>query len=231
MFARSRWMPSVAIAGIAALALAAAARADEPSEPGAAYLRIAVSEKSFVYLQVQDLELRAAASIAGLQSAEPKKMRVFGGAAAQAREFALPIPAAQLPAGISAVKLGLWFGVKQPDPQSPPGPYFTGKLTLCRTDAQKAQWQFVTSLGSPAGADAEKAPSVRLPSVADFKLDVTALPSEGKVAVGVALSTGSTAAVEIRKDGKPAELSVSVADSDGKPVAKKSGPLSDFGFS
>jgi hypothetical protein len=158
-------------------------------------------------------------------------MRVFGGTAAQAREFALPIPAGQLPAGISAVKLGLWFGVKPPDPESPPGPYFSGKLTLCRTDAQKAQWQFVTSLGSPAGADAEKAPSVRLPSLADLKLDVTALPSEGQVAVGVAFSTGSTAALEIRKDGKPVEVSVTVMDAAGKTVAQKSGLLSDFGFS
>jgi hypothetical protein len=138
MFTSSRWMQSVAMAGIVALALAAVARADETSGQSAAYLRIAVSEKSFVYLQAQGLELRAATSVAGLQSAEPMKMRVFGGTAAQAREFALPVPPDQLPAGISAVKLGLWFGMKPPDPKIPPRPYFTGKLTLCRTDDQKA---------------------------------------------------------------------------------------------
>jgi hypothetical protein len=159
------------------------------------------------------------------------KMRVFGGTAAQAREFALPIPADQLPAGTSAVKLGLWLGMKQPNPKSPAGPYFTGKLTLCRTDDQKAQWQYVTSLGSAAGADAETAPSIRLPGLADLKITVTAQPTKGRVAVGVDLSAGSTALPEIRKDGKPAQVSVSVVDSAGEPAAQKSGTLADFGFS
>ena len=97
---------SIAMAGIVALALVAAAPADEQLGQKSAYLRITVSEKSVVYLQAQGLELRAAMSVEGLQSAEPMKMRVFGGTAAQAREFALPIPADQLPAGITAVKAG-----------------------------------------------------------------------------------------------------------------------------
>jgi hypothetical protein len=166
-----------------------------------------------------------------LESAEPQKMRVFGGTAAQAREFALPIPADQLPAGISAVKLGLWLNAGPPDPKIPPGPYFFGKLTLCRTDDQKAKWLYVTALGSPAGSDADTAPSVKLPSVDDIKLTVTALPGPGKLAVGVQLSAGSAALPDIRKDGKPVQVSVSVADSAGKTVEQKSGPLADFGFS
>jgi hypothetical protein len=231
MFARGRGVQSIAMAGLAALALAAAAPADGPSGQNAAYLRIAVSEKSVVYLQVQGLELRAATSVAGLQSAEPMKMRLFGGTAAQAREFALPIPADQLPAGTSAVKLGLWLDRRQPDPKSPPGPYFTGKLTLCRTDDQKAQWQYVTSLGSMAGAEPEKAPSIRLPSLDDLKLTVTAVPSQGRVAVGLTVSSGSMVLSEVRKDGKPVQVSVSVMDSAGATIAQKSGTLADFGFS
>ncbi len=231
MAINGRSVQSIALAAIVALALAAAALAEEQPGAKAACLRIIVSEKSVIYLQVQGLELRAAMSVEGLQSAEPMKMRLFGGTAAQARVFSLPIPADQLPAGVTAIKLGLWLGQAPPSPKSLPGLYFTGKLTQCRTDAQKAEWQYVTSIASIAGSDAEKAPAIQLPSLAGLKLTVTAEPSKGNVGVGLALSAGTATLPEIRRDGKPVQASVSVSNAAGKIIAEKTGTLTDFGFS
>lgn len=62
----------VAAAGVAALMGFGAGLADAQQ---AAFARIAVSEKSVVYVRIQGGELRAAMSAEGLQNAEPVRMR------------------------------------------------------------------------------------------------------------------------------------------------------------
>ena len=90
----------------------------------------------------------------------------------------------------------------------------------------------MTSIGSVAGSDAEKAPSVRLPSLADLKIDChgRAIQRESGRRPRP-LGRRRRRLPEIRKDGKPVQVSVSVVDSAGETTAQKSGTLADFGFS
>jgi hypothetical protein len=217
---RNHVLVLIAIAGIIALTLIGAGVL--AGAPKAGYVRISVSDKSTAFLQLDSAGLRAAMSIGGLRTAEPAKAPALTVGLASAPEVTLPIPTDQLPAGVTAVKVRLLPG---------PGRSFTGKLALCRTDGQKAVWEYEENIGGMTGARPEEALTFSLPDLNGLKLRVTAVPSRGRVAIGLGLSAGLFALNEIRKDGKAVPVSVSVVDSAAMSLAQKRGTLTDFGFS
>ena len=72
---------------------------------------------------------------------------------------------------------------------------------------------------------------IQLPTSEKLTLTVTAVPSDGKLGVGVRLMADDKEASGLSKDGKPVPVQVSVTDAKGNEVGSKTGPLSDFGFS
>ena len=197
----------------------------------AAFVRIAVSEKSVVYVRIQGGELRAAMSAEGLQTAAPIKMRASSTRMIQFPEFTLPVPADQLPAGAAPIKATLMWMRFWTGGSALPVPHFYGQLTVCRTDDRKTQWQYVSQVDVEAGASAEKAPSIKLPTMDNAKAVLQAVPSKGRLAIGLGISDGDATVADVRKDGQPVQVKMVVADASGAEVASKVGALSDFGFS
>jgi hypothetical protein len=254
VWGKARIIPLVAIVAIAVLTLVGACLVGGQRGTGTArapetpvYVRVSVSEKTSVYLEFQGREVRAAMSAEGLTAATPSKPR---------QEITLPIPADQLPAGITAIKAGLAAAQVASGPGRKTGVQVSGYLAPCRMDDQKAEWQCVVRVGVPAADSADKATAIRLPSLEKPAISVTAKPAKGSLGVGVRLLAGRSNAapsaavtsragnasvvsvflnasgpIEVRKDGKPVDVKVTVLDAAGKQVASKTGPLSNFGFS
>ena len=214
----------VAVAGVAALVLVGAGCTIEQTSQTPAFARIAVSEKSVVYVQIQGDELRAATSAAELQTAAPVKA---------GSEFTLPLPADQLPAGVTAIKARL--GLQQYQVRNSEGPaltrFISGQLTVCRTDDQKVEWQYVSQCGVQAFADVVKARSLELPDPDKVKATLEINPASGKLAIGLRLTADGAALTDVRKDGRPVQVKMVVADASGAEIASKVGALADFGFS
>jgi hypothetical protein len=222
----------VAMAGIAALMwLGAGLAAAQTSQNTPVFARIVVSEKSVVYIQIDGSELRAAMSVEGLKTAAPLKWSMESVKQFETGEFALPVPADQLPASVTAIKATLWTVLLRPSPGAEYAPHIYGPLTVSRTDDQKAVWQYLSRVCVLGGADAEKAPSIKLPSLDDAKAVLQAAPSRGKLAVGLRIMAGGVLLTDVRKDGQPVQVKMIVTDASGAEIASKVGPLSDFGFS
>ncbi len=209
----------LAIMGIMALTLIGAGVLNGSAKPG--YVRINISDKSAVYLEFEGGGLRAATSAEGLQTAKPVPLRGVNNLAPQSGEFTLPIPADQLPEGISAVK-GTLARIRN---------NISGELGICRTDAQKVVWQCDVGIMSRTSDQAGAAQPILLPSLDKLTLAVTGVPSHGKLGVGVRLMAGNNPLSGVLRDGKPVSVQLSVMDSAGKEVAARQGPLTDFGFS
>jgi len=224
----------IATAGVAAPLWLAAGCAEIPTwQKTPAFARIAVSEKSIVYVQILNGELRAAMSVDGLQTATPVRVRSTMPNAAFSSEFALPVPADQLPAGVTAIKASL--GVQQAlrSAAAEPSPYVFGTLTVYRTDYQKATWQYEWSVTQGIGSDgkAVDAPFTLL-NLDNLKLSLNVTPSKGKLAIVLRiLADGRHFLSDVRKDGQPVEAKVVVTDASGVEAASKVGRLSVFGFS
>jgi hypothetical protein len=216
---RNHALVIVAILGIIALTLAGLGLFSGKQAPG--YVRINVSDKSTVYLEFEGAALRAAASVEGLKTAEPVALRAVGFQASRSAEFTLPIPADQLPAGISAVT-GIFTRT---------GNNVSGQLEIRLTDAQGIVWQCDATVGARLGDRADAGPSIQLPGLEKLVLNVTAGPSNGKLGIGVLLTGSDHRVRDVLRDGKPVPVQVSVTDAAGKEVAARNGPLADFGFS
>jgi hypothetical protein len=215
------------MACFAALAWLGAGRA---AAQAPAFARIVVSEKSVVYIQIQAAELRAAMSVDGLRTAAPVRMCAGSIREIAFPEFTLPVPADQLPAGAAPIKANLkWTRIWTT--AATPSIMIDGLLRVCRTDDRKAEWQYVSQVDVEAGASAEKAPSVTLPTVDNAKVALTAAPFQGRLGVGLLLTAGGAQLTDVRKDGQPVQAKVAVADASGAEIASKTGPLTDFGFS
>jgi hypothetical protein len=217
----------VAMACFAALAWLGAGQA---AAQAPAFARIAVSEKSVVYVRIQGGELRAAMSVEGLQTAAPVKMCASSTREIAFPEFTLPVPADQLPAGVTPIKASLKW-MRTWTTEATPSIMIDGLLTVCRTDDRKAEWQYVSQVDVEAGASAEKAPSITLPTMDSAKAVLSAAPFPGRLGVGVRLTAGGAELTDVRKDGQPVQVKVVVADASGAEIASKTGPLTDFGFS
>jgi hypothetical protein len=216
---RNQVLVIVAIVGIAALTLIGSGVFNAPLKTG--YVRINVSDKTAVYLEFKNSELRAATSVEGLKTAEPIALRELGSQVAQSAEFMLPIPADQLPDGISAIK-GTFTRI---------GNRISGQLGICRTDEHKAVWQCYVWIFSKTADNAGATQAVELPKLEKIALNVSGTPSNGKMGVGVWAMAANNQVSGLLKDGKAILVQVSVKDASGKEVAAKTGPLSDFGFS
>ena len=193
---------------------------------GPAYMRVAVSEKSVVYLELQRDELRAATSIEALPDATPARLQVdsdFG----QNFSINLPIPAEDLPAGLTVqakfVRVDAPLGIS--------------KIFLffyfSRHDERNVEWQCYTKgLDYRTGGSAADAPVIDLPDIAKVQLAVTGKPSSGKIEIGLYLGVAGQCEMDLyRADGQDIPARVRVLDDTGKEVVRKQGTLKDFGFS
>ncbi len=145
---RNHVLVIVAIAGIMALTLAGAGLFS--GKPGARLCPDQRLRQERRLAGIQGASLRAAASAEGLKTAEPVPLRALNFQTSQSGEFTLPIPADQLPAGISAVK-GSFTRTRNS---------VSGQLGICRTDAQKIVWQCdVGVCRGPAIARTRRRPS------------------------------------------------------------------------
>ena len=215
-----------------ALACLAAGCADVQIQKTPVFAQIMVSEKSVVYVQIQGDELRTAMSVEGLQAAAPVKMHWSSVTCLEADHVTLPLPADQLPAGVTAVQANVGLLHLGKNLFSPHAPFIQGVLTVSRTDDQKAVWQYGTmALGVWAGKDAAKAPSIKSPNLDKLKAAIQAAPSNGKLAIGLRMMAGDAELFEVRKDGQPVQVKMVVTDASGKEIASKVGTLEDFGFS
>ncbi|MGD1000893.1 MAG: hypothetical protein ABSA67_09375 [Candidatus Brocadiia bacterium] len=212
----------VAVAGVAALMWVGAGCTSAQVSQGPAFARLALSEKSAVCIRIQGGEVRAAMSAEGLQTAEPVKTHT---------EFTLPIPADQLPAGVTAIKANLALMQIQTAASAALAPYINGTFRIFRADDQKAEWQFVSAGGGLAGANAEKAPSIKLPDPDKLDASLSATVTGEKLAVGLRVTAGGATLTDVRKDGHLAVVKMVVADASGVEIASKVGTLADFGFS
>jgi hypothetical protein len=219
----------VAAAAVAAL-MALGARSAGAQQ--AAFLRIILSEKSVVYVCIQGGELRAAMSPEGLQAAAPVKMiRPGSTSLIQFPEFTLPVPADELPAGLAPIRARLNWMRAWTGGSGLPAPRFFGQLTVTRTDERKTQWRYASQVNVEAGTSAEKAPSIKLPMLDHAKAVLRSQPAQGRLAVGLELMDGDAVLSDIRKDGKPIQVKMTVTDASGAEKASKVGTMADFGFS
>lgn len=219
----------VAMAGVAALTLIGAAPGAGQQTP--AYVRINVFVKSTVYLEFQGNDLRAAMSVEGLKTAPPAKMLKVDGPEENYPEITFPIPADQLPAGIKAVKATCAF----PRSGHVSGVMMDGlayvHIAIYRTDGNKTQWEYDLAPGSQTGSSPESAPVIQLPNLDNVKARLEATPTKGKLAIGLRLTDGTAELTDVRKDGRPVQVKMTVADASGAEIASKAGTLADFGFS
>ena len=216
---RNHVLVIVAVVGITALVLIGAGVLNVTLKTG--YARINLSDQSVVYLEFKAAELRAATSVEGLKTAKPVALRAPSNQITQSPEFTLPIPADQLPEGISAINGNFTRFENR----------ISGRLGICRTDEQKVVWQCDVGVSSETGDNAGAAQAIQLPKLEKLELAVTGSPSNGKLGVGVRLAAGNNPVSGVRKDGKPVLVQVRVTDAAGNEVGAKTGPLTDFGFS
>jgi hypothetical protein len=199
----------------------------------AAFARVVVSGWNVVYIQIQDGEMRTAMTVHGLQSAEPVQTTPHRLNESADLEYALPIPADQLPAGVTAIKASLTRATAliRSKTGTTPLSLIIGQIAVCRTDAQKSEWQYVSQVDVQAGADADRAPSIKLPNLDRVKATIETKPSSGRLAAGLRIVAGEALLSDIRKDGQSVEANLTVMDAWGTPKVSKAGPLSAFGFS
>jgi glycine cleavage system regulatory protein len=77
----------------------------------------------------------------------------------------------------------------------------------------------------------DHAQCIKLPDPADVKASLEATPATGKLSIGLRLTLYGAAMADVRKNGKPVQVKMVVADASGAEIASKVGTLADFGFS
>jgi hypothetical protein len=83
-----------------------------------------------------------------------------------------------------------------------------------------------------ASYSADKAPDTRWAEMGKvITFSVTGKSANEALGVGVSVEAGTVHLSDIRKNGKPVDVHVTVLDASGKEVASRTGPLSAFGFS
>jgi hypothetical protein len=229
MFRKRAGTQMMCAVALAALALILAGCAGTPERPS--YLRIAVSAKSVVYIQLQRDELRAAMSVEALPDAKPVRISGMSQAPryeigqpvpldimpAPRFEITLPVPADELPAGLTEIGASFLDGVLA--------------LTFCRPDDRGVEWRCRTQwLDYRTGLAAADAPAIALPDVAKLALTVTAMPASGKLGIGLNPMAGRCAMDLMRMDGKAIPAQVRVVDEAGNEIVRKQGTPGDFGF-
>jgi hypothetical protein len=220
------------MAGAMALAWLWAGTSSAQTSQKPAFARLAVSENSVVYIQIEGGELRAAMSAEGLQTAAPVRMTAESAYVIASPEFTLPIPAERLPAGVTAIKATLTLMQIPPSTlRSEWPPRISGRFRIFRTDDRKVEWQYASSGEVLTGANAEEAPSIMLPNLDKVNARLAAAVSGGTLRVNLGVNAGGALLAGVRKAGHMVQVKMVVTDASGAVIASKVGTLSDFGFS
>jgi hypothetical protein len=103
-----------------------------------------------------------------------------------------------------------------------------------KTDQAGVRWDYLVSTGLEAAKSPESAVLNEAPPLGKPTLEVDAEPTgeAGHPAIGVALLLSSEHgdSVDVRRDGRSAEIELRILDREGKVVASERGPLEDFGY-
>lgn len=188
-----------------------------------------ISDKLTIYAQVQNSELRMAATADGVAAATPVKAQKQ--APLRFTEIPLPIPEAMLPKGCTGIRTELTVYDNRPQADAF---MVVAPMKLMMVDDRKAVWAYrVTLFGQQT--DAKKDMVLQVPTLDKLSLEVATkdLSSGGarKLGVGVRLKTGDVELRGVQKDGVDVNVQMKVTDSANTAIDSASKPLSSFGFS
>jgi hypothetical protein len=202
-------------------------------------LRLSPDGKHVMYVQFQGTEMRMATTVDGLAKAEVVKGRDTSRPSSYKR---MSFPPVGLPAvgetPPKGTKTTVEFHVVGYPRRTGRGRtsttyqmYVQTFVRHSRTDAKKVQWMYEFYEGTRPGTAAAKAPQVRVPVMGRLTLKVVAKPARKRqVGVGLYLMAGRVNLHDVKKAGKPCQVTVRVLDAKGAEVSKAAGPLSKFGF-
>jgi hypothetical protein len=198
------------------------------------YLRVIVSDKCVVYLEYDNhsQELRAAASPGELKTNPSVKIRLEEpsekdqprGIRTESKEFLLPIPADQLPSGVTAVKAAVGVIEYGLEVWGRPELFFRCKFIICRKDEKNAEWQYETKRNVPTDVAVRYAPAIGLQWFEKVALafDVWRFPGTEIIHIYGEWPT------DLRKDGKSVMAQVSILDASGKELTSQNVAFNDL---
>ena len=200
---------AAAIAVALAVGCAAVAAEGAPS-----YLRFVLADGPAVYAQIQDGQLRVAATGEAMKDAAPVAGRVSGNYTIFPA-VTLPFPKETLAGEATATLRVPTVGAARADV------VFTERN-------EQGVWTVQVSVQGVPGRDVKSARAMSLPSPGKLTIQVVAKTPKGlSIPVGVQLPMGMVSA---KKDGKEIPIELKTYDAQGKEVASSSGTPADFGF-
>jgi len=208
-----------------ALALAMAGAGRAATAATAYYVRFRISNDTMAYAQIQGNSMRMASSTEGLQTAKASKAYRASSGVTQFRNASLPVDASKLAPSCQSIsaQLSLYgrFGRH----------IVYGSATVTMQDQSKARWSYLARIQVKPGTKAEAAPVIDLTGFKKLTIAfATRKQRSRQMGIGLYLRAGSLTLQDVRKNGRPVLMSVTVSDSNGRRAASKKGRLSDFGF-
>lgn len=197
-----------------------------------AYLAFQLREKVVLYAQIDGDQLRFATSEAGLEAARPIK-GTSERSGSKWPETALTIPTETLPPGCTGIKATV--STFAAGGGSGSRVYAQVTFSVSQVDDKKSVWTIEAAEGGPTAQSIKQTRPISIPTADTASFEVGTQPvrrDDGNLAIGIRLTIGSGAEVsDVRKDGKPVEVSLTVKDAKDAVVASASKPLGQFGFS
>jgi hypothetical protein len=178
------------------------------------YLRVEVSPRKSLWVEVRGSRLRTAETPQALEKASWESRE---------GQTSLPVEPEQ-PAGLQTASVGFMRTDGQLD----------ARWRIVEKDAQGESWE-CTAEGQLRGTrSAARAPTVRIPRLSKADLKIVSQPEDqqGKPVVRVALQLYDAGfnVSDVRVGGSEAQGEARVLDASGKVVGKKKARLADLGF-
>jgi hypothetical protein len=219
---------------VAALMLAALAQEKTaPAKSTTRYLRIRVSPKERLYIQLRGKEMRMAKTPAGLETA-PKPI-LASTSVSEGSEYTtstfppFALPGTSNPPTLVAISYTSYASGEDKDMRD--YSYAQVQIVQQRKDSRGTRWGYISSeYADPTDAPVS-APEVKVPVLGKLKLELTAdTKKPGEVGLGVVVNSGKQQLDDITRNGKSMSAQVKLVDSKKKPVASKTAALGEFGF-
>lgn len=224
----------IAVYGVGAMAATALLATSARAAARPNYLRIAVSQKLYVYAQFEGKELRMATTVQGLETAKPVKAERYTRQYVMFAPTDLPKPANRVLGAWSNIKAGFFLftppkGMKVP---AGAGDWFAGaELYLSRNDARRAVWTYTLRSQVHTGTVPTGAPAIIVPRTARLSLKIESEPKgKDEMGIGLRVTAGKSHVGEITRNGKSTQAQISVWDPGGRVVDSRKKALSDLGF-
>ena len=233
-----------ALAAVVWLALTAlAGRCSAATESEYARLRFLPHQTPDVYLQFEGKWLVIADSAKGLEKAKPiKALPAAKPPEGMAEQYAFP--EVDLPVSLDGVaRVTAIFGISRyastrsgrgPGQQTETGEpnFWEARVYTHRKDSGGATWRYLVLTGGDVttSSDPESGTALPMPNMSDLTFSLAAVPSPGKLGIGLRLMAGRFPLNDVRRNDDPRLASVEVTDADGAVMASEAGDLEKFGF-